>query len=97
MWTCSQGDYSEDTQPGEHGTHMSCFLNLLQHLNAFGSLSTLVLSEGGFLLKVMPCFPLKRKSVGCLLSLLYSEIKAIISGYGSLENVNWLLYPREMD
>jgi len=76
---------------------MSCFLRLLQHLNAFGSLSTSVLSEGGFLMKVMPGFPLKHKSVSCLLSLVFNEIIAIVNGYGSLENVNWLLYPRKMD
>lgn len=47
-------------------------------------------------MKVMPGFPLKHKSVGCLLSLMFNEIKAIVNRYGSLENVNWLLYPRKM-
>lgn len=94
VWTCPRGRRLEDTQPGEHGTQTSCFRRLLEHLNAFGSLSTQFLSEGSVLLKVIPYLPLKHKSIGSLLNLLNNEIKAIVSGYGSLENVNRLLHPR---
>lgn len=83
------------TQPGEYGTQMSYFLRLLQPLNVFGSINTQFLSEGGFLLKVMLYIPLKHKSVGCLLSLLYNEIKAIINGYGSLEKCKLASPPQE--
>lgn len=39
--------------------------------------------------------PLKHKSVGCLLSFLYNEIKAIVNGYGSLEKCKLASPPQE--